>query len=127
MLFRSNRTTQLAGIGGSLRSISSFGEDALGNLYMCDLGGEVFKLVCTAEEAGDFDGDCDIDFADYAQLANAWSTQFGDAAWNAAVDMADPNGAAIDYRDLDFFAEKWLSGLSFDPPPPPRRSRANAR
>ena len=27
------------------RFLSSFGEDALGNLYIVDLGGEVFKIV----------------------------------------------------------------------------------
>lgn len=122
-----NRSFQLTGIGGSLRSISSFGEDALGNLYICDLGGEVFKLVCTAELAGDFDGDCDVDFADYAQLANAWSTQLGDAAWNAAVDIADPNAGVMDYRDLGLFAEKWLTEVSFVPVPPPPPPGAGRR
>ncbi|MBK7644291.1 MAG: PQQ-dependent sugar dehydrogenase [Planctomycetes bacterium] len=41
-----DRTTELAPGGGlSISSISSFGEDAAGELYVCDLGGEVFKLV----------------------------------------------------------------------------------
>ncbi|MBI4580125.1 MAG: PQQ-dependent sugar dehydrogenase, partial [Planctomycetes bacterium] len=40
------RTSELAPGGGlSIDSISSFGEDAGGELYICDLGGEVFKLV----------------------------------------------------------------------------------
>lgn len=42
-----DRTAQLAPGGGlSITSISSFGEDASGEMYICDLnGGEVFKIV----------------------------------------------------------------------------------
>jgi len=42
-----DRTTELAPGGGlSISSISSFGEDAMGELYICDLNdGEVFKIV----------------------------------------------------------------------------------
>lgn len=41
-----NRTTQLAPGGGlAINSITSFGEDANGELYICDQGGEVFKIV----------------------------------------------------------------------------------
>jgi glucose/arabinose dehydrogenase len=41
-----DRTAELAPGGGlSINSISSFGEDASGELYICDLGGEVFKIV----------------------------------------------------------------------------------
>lgn len=46
-----NRTSELAPGGGlSITSISSFGEDASGELYITDLnGGEVFKIVSTIE------------------------------------------------------------------------------
>ncbi|MBI5431606.1 MAG: PQQ-dependent sugar dehydrogenase [Planctomycetes bacterium] len=41
-----DRTAELAPGGGlSIASISSFGEDGAGELYICDLGGEVFKVV----------------------------------------------------------------------------------
>ena len=41
-----DRTAELAPIGASIRSISSFGLDALGEMYICDLdGGEVFKII----------------------------------------------------------------------------------
>ncbi len=45
-----NRTTQLAPGGGlSIAAITSFGEDALGELYICDqTGGEIFKIVPAA-------------------------------------------------------------------------------
>jgi len=46
-----NRTAELApGSGLSIGSISSFGEDAAGEMYICDLsGGEVFKIVASVE------------------------------------------------------------------------------
>lgn len=41
-----DRTAELAPGGGlSIGSITSFGEDARGELYICDGGGEVFKIV----------------------------------------------------------------------------------
>jgi glucose/arabinose dehydrogenase len=59
-----NRTTELAPGGGfAINNPSSFGEDANGEVYICDLGGEVFKIVpgtitdCNAN--GVHDG-CDI-------------------------------------------------------------------
>lgn len=43
------RTSELVADVGSVGSISSFGEDAYGELYVCDLyGGEVFKIVPSA-------------------------------------------------------------------------------
>jgi hypothetical protein len=41
-----DRTVDLAPGGGlSIRSIASFGEDARGELYICDLAGEVYKTI----------------------------------------------------------------------------------
>jgi hypothetical protein len=41
-----DRTTEInPGAGLTINSITSFGEDAAGELYVCDLGGEVFKIV----------------------------------------------------------------------------------
>ena len=40
-----NRTSELAPDAGSIGSISGFGRDAAGEIYICDLGGEVFKIV----------------------------------------------------------------------------------
>jgi glucose/arabinose dehydrogenase len=40
------RTTELTPLGFTLGAISSFGEDAVGEIYLCDLsGGEVFKVI----------------------------------------------------------------------------------
>lgn len=41
-----NRTAELAPGGGlSIATITSFGEDASGEMYICDQGGEVFKII----------------------------------------------------------------------------------
>ena len=46
-----DRTSELASTnGGSISAISSFGEDASGNLYICDLNGEVFRIQAEAPE-----------------------------------------------------------------------------
>jgi glucose/arabinose dehydrogenase len=104
-----NRTTQLSPDVGSIGSISSFGEDAAGNLYIVDLGGEVFKIVCEPTFTGDFDEDCDVDLADFAMLALAWLTKPGDAKWNPDYDISDANDGIIDMLDLDVFINNWLA------------------
>ena len=40
-----DRTSELVPNTGSIGSISGFGEDANGEIYICDLGGEVFKII----------------------------------------------------------------------------------
>ncbi len=45
-----DRTSQIAVDAGSIGSVSSFGEDAAGNLYIVDIDGDVFRLVPTGGE-----------------------------------------------------------------------------
>jgi len=104
-----NRTAELASDVGSVGSISSFGEDAAGNLYIVDLGGEVFKIVCISTRSGDFDGDCDVDLADFSIIASAWLTSPGDGLWNRLADISNPSDDIVDMLDLDAFSEDWLS------------------
>ena len=40
-----DRTAQISADAGTINSPSSFGEDARGNLYVVDIGGEVFRLT----------------------------------------------------------------------------------
>lgn len=42
-----DRTSELVPDAGSISSISGFGTDAAGEMYICDLGGEVFKIIPT--------------------------------------------------------------------------------
>jgi len=59
---------------------------------------------------GDFDYDCDVDFADFAVLAPAWLTEPGDAQWNPTCDIGIPNDTAVNMLDLQLFVENWLTG-----------------
>ncbi len=40
-----DRTAELASTGANIGLISSFGLDAFGEMYICDLGGEVFRII----------------------------------------------------------------------------------
>jgi Ca2+-binding RTX toxin-like protein len=54
-----DRTAQINENVGTVNSISSFGEDAAGNLYVVDYGGEVFRLtpqVVSADQNDDLSG-----------------------------------------------------------------------
>jgi hypothetical protein len=52
-----DRTAELDPIGGfNINSIASFGEDGKGELYICDLGGEVFKIIPYPTSVGGGDG-----------------------------------------------------------------------
>jgi hypothetical protein len=60
------RTTELDPAGAlSIASISSFGEDANGEIYICDLnGGEVFRIIPGGTISGDMNLDGTVDFFD---------------------------------------------------------------
>jgi hypothetical protein len=60
--------------------------------------------------AGDFDGECDMDFDDYAILTLAWLTVDGQPEYNPACDISIPADKFIDWRDLDVFGDNWLAG-----------------
>lgn len=60
---------------------------------------------------GDFDGECDVDFVDFAILALAWLTEPGQTGWNPDCDISIPADNSIDWRDLDILSNNWLAGL----------------
>jgi hypothetical protein len=60
--------------------------------------------------AGDFEEDCVVDLANFAQLAAAWQSQSGQPAYDPACDLAEPIGV-IDIGDLMVFAENWMIRL----------------
>lgn len=114
-----NRTAEFIPDVGTIGAISSFGEDACGNLYIVDLGGEVFKIVSKPAIRGDFTGDCNINIADFAMFALAWLSRPGDVIWNPIYDISEPSGGIIDMLDLDVFTGNWLGG------PPSSRKASN--
>jgi hypothetical protein len=73
----------------------------------------VFRVSIVAGSgaaAGDFEEDCDVDLANFAQLAAAWQSQTGQSAYDPVCDLADPIGV-IDLGDLMVFAENWMIRL----------------
>jgi hypothetical protein len=73
----------------------------------------VFRVSVVAGSgavAGDFEEDCDVDLANFAQLAAAWQSRSGQPAYDPACDLAEPIGV-IDLADLMVFAENWMIRL----------------
>lgn len=55
---------------------------------------------------GDFDGDSDVDFVDFAILANSWQLN------DPLRDIAPPSAGdgIVDINDLDVLCDNWLAG-----------------
>jgi len=57
---------------------------------------------------GDFDGDDDVDFADFTILAARW-LQTDNSFWcGGGTDLT--NDGDVDFNDLNEFADNWLAG-----------------
>jgi hypothetical protein len=94
--------TMDVGSGGTHRFPGSFGEDAVGNLYIAYLGsGQVYRITTNQLLKGDFDADGDVDSDDYTR----WRAGFGGANPNPA---ADGNGNSI-FDAADYVA--WRKNL----------------
>lgn len=78
---------------GSINQVVALGEDAYGNLYIVDLGGEVFRIDTTIALPGDYDGSGIVDQADYV----VWKAQFGQNGILAADGNGDQVVDAADY------------------------------
>jgi hypothetical protein len=88
-----NRTAELRpGSGQSISSISSFGEDGTGNLYIVDYGGEIYKLLAVPG-AADPDSNGITDLTDFGILRSHFGrgTTFAEGDFNAdeRVDLND--------------------------------------
>ena len=91
-----DRTSELDPAGSlSISSITSFGEDAKGELYICDQnGGEVFKVVPVTPTISEFDFNCDgiVNSDDLFVLLGAWGSCDGcqaDLDGDGSVDSND--------------------------------------
>ncbi len=65
----------------------------------------------------DFDDDDDIDFFDYSPLADIWDANCVPDDWCGDMDL-DQSGK-VDSKDLQIFAESWLTPYASDPVTPP--------
>jgi hypothetical protein len=66
----------------------------------------------TIDQTADFDGDCDVDFADFSIFAEHWlQTGCGEPDWCGGADLTKekPDGL-VDTLDLLKFAHLWLEG-----------------
>lgn len=59
---------------------------------------------------GDFEPDCDVDFADFGMFASAWLSVEGDGNWDWIYDISEPNDGIIDFIDFSIFTDNWLVG-----------------
>jgi hypothetical protein len=57
---------------------------------------------------GDFDGDAQVDFADFAFFADRWLDIDSSFFWCRGADLTQDG--KVDYHDLKEFAENWLAG-----------------
>lgn len=91
--FNGNITTDV----GFLANIVAFGDDLAGNVYICDIAGEVFKIA-DGEIAvpGDTNGDGVVNLLDVAGFVDALSTGAytyeADTNGDGAVNLLDVNG-----------------------------------
>ncbi len=89
-----DRTDELDPPGYAISSISSFGEDARGEVYICDLGGEVFKIVPVTPTISYADVDCNgvVDVLDLLAVLGVWGPCDGcveDLNGDGEVDVLD--------------------------------------
>lgn len=66
----------------------------------------VTPLPCLAN----FDGDEDVDTADFVILASAWLSTEGESNWNSLCDIFEPADGVIDIEDMLVFITDWLCG-----------------
>ncbi|MFO0838490.1 MAG: PQQ-dependent sugar dehydrogenase [Phycisphaerae bacterium] len=108
-----NRTAELAPGGGlSITAITSFGEDAYGELYICDQGSEVYKIVPVAAIT-----DCNANgVQDACDIASGVSA---DVNQNGVPDdcecLGDLNGDhQVNEADLGVMLAAWQTSASGD-------------
>ena len=59
---------------------------------------------------GDFEGDGNVDFADFALFTQAWSADNGQGLCGSICDISSPADGFVNMRDLQVFVENWLAG-----------------
>ena len=78
---------------GLISTPVSFGEDALGNLYIVDLGGGIFRIDTDALVSGDYNADGAVNNVDYVR----WFVDYGSTSELTADGNGDGRIDAIDF------------------------------
>jgi hypothetical protein len=98
---------------GSVNTPVAFGEDAVGNLYVVDLDGDIFRFVTDAFVPGDFDADGDVDAADLP----VWEAGYGMASGAEALDGDADGDGDVDGRDfLQWQINRGKNSMTYVPP-----------
>jgi hypothetical protein len=77
-----------------------------GEAATCDLVDAVQVVTCTS----DFNLDSQINFLDWAELAENWGQPCSQPLWCAGMDLDESGG--VDLGDVAIIAEQWLAGAS---------------
>ena len=103
----SNLTSSFQPDAGNIRSISSFGEDNDGNLYVVDIGGEVFSVLPDFL-IGDADRDGDIDSFDRTNFAANFTGPLAFGVGDATFREGDvDNDGDVDTLDATILLQNW--------------------
>ncbi|MBN2182334.1 MAG: C10 family peptidase, partial [Sedimentisphaerales bacterium] len=73
------------------------------------VSGNIWGVDFAASHTGDFDGDGNIDSADFAVFASAWQSTPDDLRWNPDCDISNPADNIINSLDLAVFVDNWLA------------------
>lgn len=94
-----NRTAELRPTVGVINRVTSFGEDACGELLIVDAGGgEIYRVEPDCPCAADVTGDHRVDLADLAALLASFGLSQGEPGYDPGVDLTSSN--TIDLADL---------------------------
>jgi hypothetical protein len=69
---------------------------------------EAIGVLKEQKYSADIDLNGVVDIFDFALLASAWHSHFGQPGWIARSDLAEPRDFAVDMLDLAVFAGQWL-------------------
>ena len=84
--FQQRNTEFRTAVGGqTVNQVVSFAQDNLGELYVIDHGGQVYKIIpstgevtCTPPNPADLNGDGQVNGVDLTQLLGCWGTACAD-------------------------------------------------
>ncbi|MBN2020623.1 MAG: hypothetical protein JW749_10420 [Sedimentisphaerales bacterium] len=69
---------------------------------------EAIGVLHPQQYRGDINLDGIVNYEDFVIFANAWRSQFGQAAWFSRCDINSPKDMVVDFLDFAVFAEEWL-------------------
>ena len=103
---------------GNISSIASFGEDAVGNLYVASIFGRIYKIVPEVSFASDLTENGFVDFQDLTVLLANWNDP---NATRLEGNLVDPENTSINFEDLTVLLAEWTG------PGPAGAAAANAQ